>query len=175
MQRAVGAAVLPSAVPAEADPEVSVCRAELCDELLYDLLLGRGFHAQQLPAVPSAGQSRIFKVQPPPELGEVSQLVTRLPFPCLAHALTCIRTYMHPFTDASQLTQRARNDFIVGPVGPAGVEALPTSGFEYIRFKSQTSSTETGGQAMRKPETDQQLNQELVPLGCAFCVRAPYL
>lgn len=95
---AVWAAVLVSIVTAETDPEVSLSRAELCDELLYDLLLRLRFHAQQLPSVPPAGELCLCEVQPSPELREIGQLVTRLPFSCLAHTLTCIRTHIHLIT-----------------------------------------------------------------------------
>lgn len=90
---AVWAAVLVSVVPAETDPEVSISWAELSDELLDDLLLGRRLHTQQLPSIPSAGEICLYEVQPPPELGEVGQLVAWLPFSCLAHTLTCIHTH----------------------------------------------------------------------------------
>ena len=45
---------------------------------------------------------------------------------------------------------------------------LPTSGFKYIRFKSQTSSMESGRQAMRKPNTEPQLNQEFMFMCCVL-------
>lgn len=82
-------------VPAETDPEVSIGWAELCDELLYELLLRCRFHTQQLPSIPSAGKICLHEVKPPPELGEVGQLVTRPPFSCLADTLTCVHTYTH--------------------------------------------------------------------------------
>lgn len=43
---------------------------------------------------------------------------------------------------------------------------MPTSGFEYIRFKSQTSNIESGKQTIRKPKTDPQVNQEFMAVGC---------
>lgn len=85
-------------VTTETDPEVSISRAELRDELLYDFLLRCRLHAQQLPSVPSAGELSLCKVQPPPELGEIGQFVTRPPFPCLAHTLTCTHTYLNLIT-----------------------------------------------------------------------------
>ena len=96
--RAVRAAVLVSVVPAETDPEVSVGRPELRDELFYDLLLRSRLHAQQLPSVPPAGELCLGEVQPPPQLGEVGKLVARLLFSCLAHALTCNNTHTHTQT-----------------------------------------------------------------------------
>lgn len=89
---AVWAAVLFSVIPAETDPEVSISWAELCDELLHDLLLSCGLNAQQLPTVPSTGHICLHEVQPTPELGEVGQLVAWFSFSCLAHSLTCIHT-----------------------------------------------------------------------------------
>lgn len=89
---AVRAAVHLCLVPPETDPEVSIGGAELCDELLHQLLLLRRLHAQQLPAVPPAGQVGLLEVQLPPELGEVGQLVAGLPSARPAHALTCMHT-----------------------------------------------------------------------------------
>lgn len=79
-------------IPLETDPEVSVGGSELCDELLHQLLLRRRLHAQQLAAVPSAGQVGLLEVQLPSELGEVGQFVAGLPSPRPAHTLTCTRT-----------------------------------------------------------------------------------
>lgn len=87
--RAVRAAVLVAVVPSQADPEVAIGWTQLCDQLLHHLLLRFGLDAEQLPSVSSAGQICLHKVQPPPELGEVGQLVAGFAFPCLAHPLAC--------------------------------------------------------------------------------------
>lgn len=92
--RAVQVAILASMVSAETYPEVSISWAELCDELLYDLLLGLRLHAQELPPIPSAGAFCLHEVQLTAELGEVGQLIAWLPFSCLAHALA-YNTHTH--------------------------------------------------------------------------------
>lgn len=80
--RAVKVAILASMVSAETYPEVSISWAELCDELLYDLLLGLRLHAQELPPIPSAGAFCLHEVQLTAELGEVGQLTACLFLPC---------------------------------------------------------------------------------------------
>lgn len=89
---AVQAAVHLRLVPPQTDPEVSVGGSELSDELLHELLLRRRLHAQQLAAVPPAGQVGLLEVQLASQLREVGQLVAGLPSPRPAHALTCTHT-----------------------------------------------------------------------------------
>lgn len=137
---AVPFVVLFSMVTAETDPEISISRAQLCDELLYEFLLGLGLHAQQLAPVSPAGELCLCEVQPPPELREICQLVTRLPFSCLAHALTCIHTHIvHVYTEFSVrlycIPMTTGSDVVVDTC------LFPTSGFKQIRCKSPTSST----------------------------------
>lgn len=95
--RAVRAAVLVAVVPAEPDPEVSIRRPQLRDELLHHLLLRFRLDAEQLPTVSSAGQICLNEVQPPPELGEVGQLVARFTFPGLALSLACNQNKSLPY------------------------------------------------------------------------------
>lgn len=96
-------------VTAETNPEVAVGGLELSDELLDELLFRQRLHAQQLPAVPSAGQLGLGEVQPPPRIGEIGQFVTRPAFSCPAHSLTC----RFGFTD--EASHRARSSFLYSP------------------------------------------------------------
>lgn len=92
LKRAVRAAVLVSLSTPQTYPEVSIRGTEISDELLYDLLLGRGLDAQQLASVSFASALRLLKVQLPAQLWEIGQFVTRSPFSCLAHSLTWTET-----------------------------------------------------------------------------------